>query len=188
MHNKTKLLGGIGYLVCIGILLADKPWPHIDSLALLPAICVLIAFFNAGRQLDAPAVNRNIVCAVIVYFASAFFVGYSLKAGPLATYFGLFTFGSAWFTPVVAGTFKGAFVNWILTVIAALLWYRGSRGLAHASGEKLFGAGGLVLYIGVLVQIIDLGYYLMLVGAILQCIAFFITTDPPADQATRHRP
>jgi uncharacterized membrane protein len=173
MENSTKLLGGISYIALIVFSVLSSVSHFISILSLIAAICVLVAFIQAGNQLGRPDVKNDIIIAIVLYIIATvlfvFFVGAGLAA-TLGT-------GGAGFGALGAGLIAGFFIGWVLFIIGAWFWYRASAALSEGTNVGLFKIGGLIIFIGAILTIIAVGFIVMWIGEIIQAIAFFTTPE-----------
>ncbi|MDN5865245.1 MAG: DUF996 domain-containing protein [Gammaproteobacteria bacterium] len=192
MEQSTKMLGGIAYIVMIVFSIFGTFLPFLGIINLIAAICVLVAFIQAGNQVGRPDVKNNIIIAIVLYIVAAILLMFIVGAGLAAMFAagdaetaseaasGLAAFGT--------GALIGGIIAWILAIIGAWFWYKASSALTEATGEGLFKVGGLLLFIGaILLVVFGIGGIVMLVGEILQAIAFFKVPEKgmvKADNAT----
>ena len=174
MDKSTKLLGGWGYIILIvGSFLG--PFTFIfHFVALAGIICVLIAFFRASKELNQPKIQANIIIAVVLYVVASllfiFLVGATILALVHGSGAGMAAFGG--------GALLSGLIAWVLWVVGAWFWYQASIPLADGTGVSLYKTGGLLIFIGAITAIIfGLGFIVMLIGEIMQTVAFFTTAD-----------
>ncbi|MBX6421317.1 MAG: DUF996 domain-containing protein [Nevskia sp.] len=168
MSNTTKMLGGWGWVAAL--VLALIPGLHILSLA--GAVCVFIAMFRAGRELNRPQVNQPLILTLVLSLVAGvvfmFFVGASLIGLMLHhdSAAGAVGFG--------AGMMVGGLVAWACYIAGAWFWYQACTTIAEAGNAPLLKTGGLLGFIGAITVIVfGLGGLVALVGSVLQAIAFF---------------
>lgn len=174
MEKATKLLGGWGY---IGLMVGSFLGPltlifHLVALAGI--ICVLIAFYRAGSELNQPKIRSNITVAVVLYVVATllfiFLVGSAVLAALQGTSAGLAAFAG--------GALLSGLIAWVVWMVAAWFWYQASIPLAAGTGVDLYKTGGLLIFIGAITTIIfGLGFIVMLIGEIMQTVAFFTTAE-----------
>lgn len=180
MEQSTKLLGGISYIVLIVFDIVGGFAHPLHIITLIASICVLIAFIRGGSEVGRPEVKRDIITALVLYIVAAclfiFLVGSSVAAYVLHQHH--HNMGAA---AIGAGAIIGGLIGWVLFIIAAWFWYKASVPLAEATGVGLYKTGGLLLFIGsITIVVFGLGFLVMLIGEILQCVAFFTTPDKNA--------
>ena len=185
MEKTTKLLGGWGYVaLLVGGFLGFLAGPFAGVVTLGGMICVLIAFYRSGNELNLPDIKRDITIAIVLniiaYVLVFFVVGAAVMTavlhnrdadmGPAATA----AFG--------AGTIFTALLLWILLIAGTWFWYRASRALADGTGVTTYKTGGLLMFIGAICIIVfGLGFLLIWVGEIIQTVAFFSTPEQTPD-------
>ncbi|MGH8280037.1 MAG: DUF996 domain-containing protein [Gammaproteobacteria bacterium] len=175
MEKSTKLLGGWGYiLLIVGGFLGPLTFIfHFVGLAGI--ICLLIAFYQASKQLDRPKIWSNILVGIILEVVAFLLLIFMVGSAFLAAFHGgaAFTMGA-----IDSGAIIGGLIAWILWMVAAWFWYQASIPLAEATGISLYKTGGLLIFIGAITAIVfGLGLIVMLIGEIMQTVAFFTTTE-----------
>ena len=174
MEKATKLLGGWGYILFIvGGFLGPLTFIfHLVGLAGI--ICVLIAFFRASKELGQPKIQSNIIIAIVLYIVAALLFIFLVSSAVLALLHGSGV-GAAAFT---GGAIISGLIAWILWIIGAWFWYQASIPLAEGTGVSLYKTGGLLIFIGAITLIVfGLGAIVLLIGEIIQTVAFFTTTE-----------
>jgi uncharacterized membrane protein len=195
MEKNTKLLGGIAYIAMIVLAFI----PFIKILSLAAAICVLIAFVQAGNQVGRPDVKTNIITAIVLYIVAMVLLWIMAAigiAGVVANANHLSHANDADLSMLFAGIGGGmiavGIIGWVLSIIATWFWYKASVALTEGTGVNLFKVGGLLLFLGAILLIVfGIGAIVMLVGEIIQCVAFFfspekqvgIASEPPTGAA-----
>ncbi|HEX7338916.1 MAG TPA: DUF996 domain-containing protein [Rhodanobacteraceae bacterium] len=184
MEHSTKMLGGIGYIVLIAFAIFGSFLPFAGLISLAAAICVMIAFIQAGNQLHRPTIKNDIIIAVVLYIVSAVLLLFVVGAGLI----GLLASGGhgAGLAALGASAIIGGLIAWVLSIVSSWFWYKASTSLAEATGTPMFKTGGLLMFIGAILLVIGIGFILMLIGQILQTIAFFQVTEtnPATTSAT----
>ncbi|HYW75690.1 MAG TPA: DUF996 domain-containing protein [Gammaproteobacteria bacterium] len=192
MEKTTKLLGGWGYIALIvGGFLGFMLGPFSGFVTLAGMVCVLIAFFRAGNELNLPSVKRDIVIAIVLnivaYVLFVFIVGAAVAALVLhMRHTGDMDTGAA--AAFGAGTILAGLIGWVLTIIGSWYWYKASQALTDGTGVDTYKTGGLLIFIGsITIIVFGLGALVIWVGEIIQAVAFFSTqeesrdsTEPPA--------
>jgi len=191
MEKTTKLLGGWGYIALVvgGLLGFLGPFSGVITLAGM--VCVLIAFYRAGGELNLPSIKRDITIAIVLnvvaYVLFLFIVGSALIA-----YFaqvGHMGNNDANAAAVLgAGTIFAALLTWVLIIVGSWFWYKASQAMADGTGVGTYKTGGLLIFIGsIAIIVFFIGFLVIWIGEIIQTVAFFSspehtvdTTEPPA--------
>lgn len=180
MQQTTKQLGGIGYIVFIAAGLLGAVIPFAGIVTLGAAICVALAFIRAADELGRPEIKSSVITAIVLNVIAVAILVVMLGGvimAVLAAGNDLDGLGAA----LGGGAALGALVSWVLMIVASWFWYKASKPVAEATGEKLFQTGGLLIFIGsITVVLFGLGLIVSLIGQILQCVAFFNTNEQPA--------
>ena len=174
MEKATKLLGGWGYiLLIVGSFLG--PLTFIFHLvALAGIICVLIAFFRASKELSQPKIQTNIIIAIVLYIVASLLFIFLVGAAVLALVHG----SGAGMAAFGGGALLSGLIAWILWIVGAWFWYQASIPLTDGTGVSLYKTGGLLIFIGAITAIVfGIGLIVMLIGEIMQTVAFFTTTE-----------
>ncbi|MGB9430177.1 MAG: DUF996 domain-containing protein [Gammaproteobacteria bacterium] len=173
MEKATKLLGGWGYIALIvGSFLGSLTFIF-HLIALAGIICVLIAFFRASKELNQPKIQANIIIAIVLYIAASLLFIFLVGSAILALAHGTGT-GMAAFT---GGAIISGLIAWVLWIVGAWFWYQASIPLTDGTGVSLYKTGGLLIFIGAITAIVfGIGLIVMLIGEIMQTVAFFTTT------------
>lgn len=182
MEKSTKLMGAWGYIALIFCSITGGFFPFVNVLALAGAIVVLIAFVRASRELGRPEIRANAIIALILNVVAAvlfiFLVGAGITAAVL--HHGHEMAGALFGTGVIFG----GLIGWLLAITGGWFWYKASVPLAEATGVDLYKTGGLLIFIGAItIVVFGLGAIVMLIGEILQTVAFFST--PEEDELAR---
>lgn len=180
MEQSTKLLGGISYIVLIVFDIVGG-WAHpLHIITLIAAICVLIAFIRGGNEVGRPEVKRDMITALVLYIVAACLFIF-LVGSAFAAYFLHHEGHNAGAAVLGGGVIVGGIIGWILFIVAAWFWYKASVPITEATGVGLYKAGGLLIFIGAItIVVFGIGFLIMLIGEILQCIAFFTTPEKSA--------
>ncbi|HET7267335.1 MAG TPA: DUF996 domain-containing protein [Oleiagrimonas sp.] len=170
MEHNTKMLGGISCIALVVFSVLGSFIPFVGVLTLIAGICLLVAFFMAGNQLHRSDVKNNVIISIVLSIVGTIVLlmvmGASFAAVLSGTDTGLGAFGA---TAIIGGI-----ICWIIFIIGSWFWYKASVGIAEGSNTPLFKTGGLVLFIGtILLVVFGIGAIVMLVGQIMQAIAFF---------------
>lgn len=177
MEHNTKLLGGIAYIVLIAFSVLGSFVPFAGIITLAAAICVVIAFINAGRELGRPAVKQNMIIALVLYIVGMIIILITVGTAVFAILAG----GGISSAALGIGTILGGLIGLVVLIAGAWFWYQASVPMAEATGVGLFKTGGLLIFIGAITTILVIGVVITLIGQILQCVAFF---NAPEKQAS----
>lgn len=188
MEKSTKLMGAWGYIALIVGSITGGFFPLIKLLALAGAIIVLIAYVRASNELGRPEIRTNAIIALVIDVVAVVLIIFLLGAG-IATavlhHRGHEMPGALFGTSAIIG----GLVGWILAIVGSWFWYKASVPLAEGTGVDLYKTGGLLIFIGAItIVVFGLGAIVMLIGEILQTVAFFSTPEnaertSPADSA-----
>lgn len=186
MEKTTKLLGGWGYVALIvGGVLGFLLGPLSGIITLAGMICVLIAFFRAGNELNLPSVKRDILIAIVLniiaYVLFFFLVGAAIFAAFMhGNHSGGMNTGAA--AAFGVGTILGGVIAWVLTIIGSWYWYKASQALTDGTGIGTYKTGGLLIFIGsITIIVFGIGALVILAGEIVQAVAFFSTQEQSPD-------
>lgn len=186
MEKTTKLLGGWGYVALIvGGFLGLFLGPFSGIVTLGGLVCVLIAFFRAGTELNLPSIKRDILIAivlnVIAYVLFIFIVGAAVMALVLhSRHSGDLDTGAA--AAFGAGTILAGLIGWVLTIVGSWYWYKASQSLTDGTGVGTYKTGGLLIFIGsIAIIVFGLGALVIWIGEIIQAVAFFSTQEESRD-------
>ena len=174
MEKTTKLLGGWGYILLIaGSILGSLTFVfHLVGLAGI--ICLLIAFYRASKELSQPKIWSRILVAIALYIVASLLLVFMVGSALLTAFHGS-AMGPSAFT---GGVIAGCLIAWVLWMIGAWFWYQASIPLAEGTGVTLYKTGGLLIFIGAITIIVfGLGFIVMLIGEIMQTVAFFTTSE-----------
>lgn len=174
MEKTTKLLGGWGYILLIaGSVLGSLTFVfHLVGLA--GCICLLIAFYRASNELGQRKIWRNILVAIVLYIVASLLVIFVVGSALMAAFHG----GAAGTSAFTSGAIGGGLIAWVLWMIGAWFWYQASIPLSESTGVGLYKTGGLLIFIGAITVIVfGLGAIVMLIGEIMQTVAFFTTSE-----------
>jgi len=189
MEKTTKLLGGWGYLgVIVGGFLGFLVGPFSGIITLAGMVCVLVAFFRAGNELNQPDIKRDILVAIVLnivaYILVFFIVGTAITAlvvgsheGQVGANAAAAAFGA---TTIIVGL-----IGWALIIVGSWFWYKASRTLADATGVGTYKTGGLLIFIGsITVIVFGIGFIVTWIGEIIQTVAFFSTPEKETSAPT----
>lgn len=190
MEKTTKQLGGWGYLgVVVGGFLGFLVGPFSGLITLAGMICVLIAFYRAGNELNQPDIKRDITIAIVLniiaYVLVFFVVGAAIAAAVLHGHNADMSGNNVAAAAFGAGTIITGLICWALIIIGSWYWYKASRALTDATGVGTYKTGGLLIFIGsITVIVFGIGFLVTWVGEIIQTVAFFSTPEKDDNAAS----
>ncbi|MGA7964969.1 MAG: DUF996 domain-containing protein [Gammaproteobacteria bacterium] len=188
MEKTTKLLGGWGYLAVVaGGFLGFLVGPFSGIITLAGMVCVLVAFYRAGNELNRSDVKRDITIAIVLnivaYILLFFVVGVAVATAVLHGYGDNADVGrNALATAFGAGTIIIGLICWVLIIVGSWYWYKASQALTSVTGVGTYKTGGLLIFIGsITIIVFGLGFLVTWVGEIIQTVAFFSTPEKIED-------
>ena len=84
--------------------------------------------------------------------------------------------------PVLFGAIAALLVFWIIAVIASLFYRKSFNLIAEKTEVKWFAKAGLLIFIGTITTIILIGFIILIIGLILEIVAFFSLPDKIATE------
>jgi len=182
----AKILGGIGALLMLigGIIPAS-----FGVVSFIGFIMVFIAVKMIADETKEKAIFDNYlysfiagIIAFVVLIAMVFLVFTSV--GGIEFFMGLQSSAMTnpmeiWETlqPVLFGAIAALIVFWIIAVIASLFYRKSFNLIAEKTGVKWFATAGLLIFIGTITAIILVGFIILLIGSIIEIVAFFSLPD-----------
>jgi len=165
--SQARTLGGVGSILAI---LAIVPLAG-PILAIIGFVLVLIAVKYISDAVGDPSIFKNYLIAVIISIISIVVAAALGFAGALG---GFRLMGG----PNLMGIFLSMIwvfvVVWILSIISAIFIRRSFNSIASAVGVKMFSTAALLYLIGAILLIaFGIGGIISFIGLILQIIAFF---------------
>lgn len=182
----AKILGGIGALL---MLIGGIVPSTIGVLSFIGFIMVFIAVKMIADETNEKAIFDNYlysfiagIIAFVVLIAMVFIVFTSV--GGLEFFMGLQSSAMTdpleifeTLQPVLFGAIAALVIFWIIAVIASLFYRKSFNLIAEKTGVKWFGTAGLLIFVGTITTIILVGFILLLIGSIIEIIAFFSLPD-----------
>ena len=182
----AKIVGGIGALL---MLIGGLVTATVGVLSLIGFIMVFIAVKMIADETKEKAIFDNylysfvaIIIAIVALIAMAFVVFASV--GGIEFFTDLQNMAMTepleiWnsLQPVLFGAIAGLLVFWIIAVIASLFYLKSFNLIAEKTGVKRFGTAGLLIFIGTITTIILIGFIILIIGLILEIVAFFSLPD-----------
>jgi uncharacterized membrane protein len=180
VSNTTKLLGAWGGLASL-LLFPGFLIPGALLLALAGTICLIVAYYRSAGELQRPAIGSSMTVSLVLLVIGV--VAFKMLIG--ATVFSLIKGATVSSLAWGVSTIFGGLISWILFIVASWFWYKAAAELAAGSGINLFKTAGLIYFVGAItIVVFGLGLLLMLVGSIMQIVAFFSIPEQPAVTAT----
>ena len=182
----AKILGGIGALL---MLIGGFVTATAGALSLIGFIMVFIAVKMIADETKEKAIFDNFLYSFVAGII-AFVALIAMALVVLASVGGLQFFtdlqNSAmtepleiWNTlqPVLFGAIAALLVFWIIAVIASLFYRKSFNLIKEKTGVKWFGTAGLLIFIGTITTIILIGFIILIIGLIIEIVAFFSLPD-----------
>lgn len=169
--ESSKTLAGIGAL----LIALGGPLGIVGLILVFLGIKGLSDYYN-DRAIYQKAINGLIFGVIGIAVATVVIFGWFFG--------GFFAMFAAWTTGVGVGLFALGIV--ILALVALFVFYlmtainfrRAFNMLAHRSGEHLFETAGTILFIGAVLTIIGVGFFLVLIAWLIAAIAFLQMRTP----------
>jgi uncharacterized membrane protein len=164
--------GGVASLV-LGVM--GGVIPGLNLLGLVGSILVLVAVFRCAGELRRPDITRSVIISIVLTVVT--FIIFFVMVGTAV----IAMMASGDHSPgagLGAGVIVGGLLSWALFIAASWFWYQAMVAISEGSGVPLFKTSGLVYFIGVCTVIVfGLGLIAMLVGQVMQVVAFFNVPD-----------
>jgi uncharacterized membrane protein len=187
MEKTTKLLGGWGYIALVVGGFLGFLGPFSFAIIVAGMVCVLIAFYRAGSELNLPSIKRDITIAIVLnivayvlflFIVGSAFIAYFAHVGHMGN--ADTDTGAA--AALGAGTIFAAFLAWVLIIVGCWFWYKASQAMTDGTGVGTYKTGGLLIFIGsITVIVFFIGFLVMWIGEIIQTVAFFSTQEKGPD-------
>ena len=184
--GNAKIFGGIGALLMLigGLVTATA-----GILSLIGFIMVFIAVKMIADETKEKAIFDNYLysfVAIIIAFVALITMAFVVFAavGGIEFFTNLSNMAMTepleiWnsLQPVLFGAIAGLLVFWIIAVIASLFYRKSFNLIAEKTGVKRFATAGLLIFIGTITTIILIGFIILIIGLILEIVAFFSLPD-----------
>lgn len=184
--SRAKMLGGVGSILT---LLLFVPYYVGSVLVIIGWILILIAVKDISEALQDRSIYNNALISAIMAIIGA--VTFAVVVA--AAFFALLGLGSF---PTTAGStpptgFVGIFVAaalglavvWVIGIVGSYFLYKSFKGISAKLPVGLFGTGALLYFIGSILTIILIGFFLIFIAQILFIAAFFSIPDRPTQPA-----
>lgn len=195
--SQAKTMGGVGAILLLLGFVPAVGW----VLSIAGGVLILIAVKYISEIVSDPAIFRNMILAVVLAIVGLV-VGVAVVISTVFSTLGLpATFGGfgglGAFSPpanippgdwvhLISGILAGLAVVWILLIVSALFVRRSYGSMASKLGVPMFGTAGLLYLIGAALTIVLVGFILILIGEILNVVAFFsIPEQQPQTQQSQ---
>ena len=178
--SRAKTLGGIGSILTLLLFVPD----YVGAvLVIVGWILILIAVKDISEAVQDKSIYNNALVSAILAIVGAVTFAVVVAAAIFAI-LGLGTFpttaGStppAGFIGIIAAAALGLFVVWIVGIVGSYFLYKSFKGISAKIPVGLFGTGALLYFIGSILTIIVIGFFLIFIAQILFVIAFFSVPD-----------
>ena len=182
----AKILGGIGaLLILIGFFITAT----VGMLGFIGFIMVFIAVKMIADETKEKGIFDNFLysfVARIIAFVALIAMALVILASVGGLQFFIDLQNSAmtepleiWNTlqPVVFGAIAALLVFWIIAVVASLFFRKSFSLIAEKTDVKWFATAGLLIFIGTITSIILIGFIILIIGWIVEIVAFFSLPD-----------
>ncbi len=177
MKNQAITLGKIGILLPVAVII-----PFIGSLAGLASLVLLLISFNYfSKVYENPAIFNKMLIGTIISIAGCIIGSIIIGISVGLAAFSLSASGTddMGIQQIINLIFGSGFtiLGFIIMVAGFIIGYyfvfKALKILAEKTGVGLFKTAGLLYFIGALTSVIFIGFLLMLIGWIINIIAFF---------------
>ncbi len=166
MSKQTKQLGGWGLVTLFGGSLLSLVMPLACIIALVGLILTMKGYFRASNELGEPGIKRNTIKAIVVGIIGI--VIFIIGAGAVIA-----EIKEGVYPEDIAGPIMVIVVVWIFWLVATWFWYKANALISMGTNVNLFKKGGLLMFVGTVLEIIVIGIPITLVGEILLIVAWF---------------
>ena len=143
--------------------------PLLGGVGVLASLMIVIAMFRAAAESKRQEMRNALIIYLVLSALSV--LAFAILSG--AAYLDLLKQGEVPKDPeALRPLLPGALAAWFLFCAAAWYWWRALRELAQASGVALFAATGQVYFIGALLTMVLVGFFIMLAAQLMQIRAF----------------
>ncbi|MBU0496596.1 MAG: DUF996 domain-containing protein [Candidatus Thermoplasmatota archaeon] len=178
----AKILGGIGALLTlIGVFVPSS----FGILSFVGFIMVFIAVKMIADATKEKSIFDNYLYAfvagiiAIVAFLAIILITLA-SVGGISFFMDIQNFAYSdpmaifsYLQPVLFGALAGLLVFWIIAVVASLFIRKSYNMIAEKTQVKWFATAGLLFFIGTITAIILIGFLILIIGVILEIVAFF---------------
>jgi len=174
------MLGGIGSILTLLLFVPD----YVGSvLVIVGWILILVAVKDISEAVqDKSIYNNALISAILAIIGAVTFA--VIVAAAIFAIIGLGTFPTmAGSTPpsgffgILAAALVGLAVVWVIGIVGSYFLYKSFKGISAKIPVGLFGTGALLYFIGSILTIILVGFFLIFIAQILFAIAFFSIPD-----------
>lgn len=184
--SRAKMLGGVGSILTLLLFVPD----YVGAvLVIIGWILILIAVKDISEAVQDRSIYNNALVSAILAIVGAVTFAVIVAAAVFAL-LGLGTFpttaGSmppAGFFGILAAALVGLAVVWIIGIVGSYFLYKSFKGISAKMPVGLFGTGALLYFIGSILTIILVGFFLIFIAQILFVVAFFSIPDRPSQPA-----
>lgn len=189
--SNAKIMGGVGALLTlIGILIPTFGF----IIGIVGFILVIIAVKYISNETKDKSIFNNflyffIVAIIAIVVAGVILVITFLEAGGMSYIRELQNLAysdpiDVWnvIQPLLTGILVALVVLWILMIVSAIFLRKSYDKIGEFTNVKWFNTTGLLFLIGAATLIIVIGIFIILIGIILEIIAFFSLPDKLPDK------
>ena len=186
LMSNAKTMGGIGALLTlIGMIIPNFGF----LIGIIGFILIIIAVKYISNETKDASIFNNflyffIVAIIGVVIAGAILVYTFLEAGGMSYISELQNLAysdpiAVWDTiqPLLMGVLAAIVILWILMIVSAIFIKKSYNKIGELTNVKWFKTTGLLFLIGAATLIIVVGFIIILIGIILEIIAFFSLPD-----------
>ena len=180
--SRAKTLGGVGSILTLLLFVPD----YVGAvLVIIGWILILIAVKDISEAVQDRSIYNNVLVSAILSIIGAITFAVVVAASVLAL-LGLGTLpttaGSTvptGFFAILAAALVGLAVVWIIGILGSYFLWKSFKGISAKLPVGLFGTGALIYFIGSILTIILVGFFLIFIAQILFIVAFFSIPDRP---------
>jgi uncharacterized membrane protein len=163
--SQAKTLGGVGSILVF-----------IPFVSIVGYILVIIAVKDISDDLHDRTIFNNVVIAAVTGIVGAL-------AGGFFFVFGAITAAAAFTVSGILGVITGLLVVWIALIISAIFLKRAYDTMGQKLGVGMFRTAATLYLVGAALTIVFVGFILLLIGQIVQAVAYFSIPDQVPAQA-----
>jgi uncharacterized membrane protein len=186
LMSNAKTMGGIGALLTlIGVIIPNFGF----LIGIIGFILIIIAVKYISNETKDASIFNNflyffIVAIIGVVIAGAILVYTFLEAGGMTYISELQNLAysdpiAVWdaIQPLLIGVLAAIVILWILMIVSAIFIKKSYDKIGELTNVKWFKTTGLLFLIGAATLIIVIGFIIILIGIVLEIIAFFSLPD-----------